>query len=269
MNLPKGIKFIVFAGVAGLVATFAIHRYVTAKTTVAVKPTHQVVVASGDLSPGIALDATTVKATSYPEELIPPTAVNSLAQVQGRVLITPVAKGEPILMSKLAPEGTAAGLGGLLDENKRALTVRVDDVSGVAGFIHPGDHVDILAELPMPGTTGEHFSKTILQNIVVLTAGQFWEQQNKDQKPVVVNTVTLELTPQQAEMMTLASNQGKIRLALRSKRDSAEVQTAGVATSHLIGAEAKSAPEKAQAAPAGKSHSVEMIKGMERSQANL
>jgi pilus assembly protein CpaB len=265
MNLPKGTKFIVFAGVAGLLATFAIHRYVTAKTTAAVKPTHQVVVALGDLSPGTALDASSAKAATWPQELVPPKAVTSVAQVQGRVLITPVCKGEPILLSKLAPEGTAAGLGGLLDESKRAITVRVDDVSGVAGFIHPGDHVDVLAELPVPGGNGEHFSKTILQNIVVLTAGQFWEQ-NKEQKPSIVNTVTLELTPEQGEVLTLASNQGKIRLALRSKLSTAQVQTEGVSTRRLIGGaqEVKAPPQLNSTG-----RQVEVIKGVERTQSSL
>lgn len=263
MNLPKGIPFIVLAAVAGLVATFAIHRYVAAKTTTMVKPTNQVVVASSDISPGSALRAGLIKEASWPQELIPPKAASSLREVEGRVLITPVAKGEPILQSKLAPEGTAAGLGGLLDENKRALTVRVDDVSGVAGFIHPGDRVDVLVELSLG--TNEHFSKIILQNIMVLTAGQFWDQ-NREQKPTIVNTVTLELTPQEAEVLNLASNQGKIRLALRSRRSMAAVPTTGVATSNLIGN--KEIQEASAKAPE-KGHSVEVIKGVVRSETNL
>jgi len=125
--------------------------------------------------------------------------------------------------------------------------------------------VDVLAELPVPGGNGDHFSKTILQNIVVLTAGQFWEQ-NKEQKPSVVNTVTLELTPEQGEVLTLASNQGKIRLALRGKLSTAQVQTEGVSTRSLIGGaqEAKAAPQQNS-----RGRQVEVIKGMERTQASL
>jgi pilus assembly protein CpaB len=261
MNLPKGIPFVVLAGLVGLVATFTIHRYVTAKTTGAIKPTNQIVVAACDISPGVALSGGLIKIAQWPQDLVPAKAAATLQEVQGRVLITPVGKGEAILFTKLAPEGTEAGLGGLLDESKRALTVRVDDVSGVAGFIHPGDHVDVLVEMQMPSSS-EHFSKTILQNIVILTAGQFWEQ-NKEQKPTVVNTVTLELTPDQAEILNLASNQGKIRLALRSRRNTAAVETRGVATSHLIGGETKD-----PRAP-GRANSVEVIKGLERTQASL
>ncbi len=263
MNLPKGISYVLLAGLAGLVATVTIHRYITAKTRAAVKPTNQVVVAANDISPGVALNGFLVKVATWPQELIPPKTATTLQEVEGRVIITPVAKGEPILFSKLAPEGTAAGLGGLLDDSKRALTVRVDDVSGVAGFINPGDHVDVLVEMQVPNSQ-EHFSKTILQNIVVLTAGQFWEQ-NKEQKPTIVNTVTLELTPDQAEVLNLASNQGKIRLALRSRRSTVAVQTAGVATSHLIGGN----PKESSARVSSKGPAVEVIKGLTRSQANL
>jgi pilus assembly protein CpaB len=143
--------------------------------------------------------------------------------------------------------------------------VRVDDVSGVAGFIHPGDHVDVLMEMAKPGSA-EHFSKTILQNIVVLSAGQTWEQ-GRDEKPAVVNTVTLVLNTAQAEIMNLASNQGKIRLALRNRNDVAELATRGVDTSNLLGfdSEKKEAPKGAT--PNRKN--VEVIKGLVSSQVNL
>ena len=124
-------------------------------------------------------------------------------------------------------------MAGLLTDGKRALSVRVDDVSGVAGFIHPGDHVDVLMEMAKPGSA-DHFSRIILQNIVVLSAGQTWEQSG-DEKPVVVNTVTLVLNTEQAEIMNLASTQGKIRLALRNRNDLAEMATPGVDTSNLLG----------------------------------
>jgi len=144
--------------------------------------------------------------------------------------------------------------------------VRVDDVSGVAGFVHPGDHVDVLVEMAR-GDSKEHFSKTILQNIVVLSAGQTWEQ-TRDQKPSVVNTVTLILTNEQAEILNLASNQGRIRLALRNRLDFLAVETKGVATSSLFGqdkvmAEPKQVPAQKELPP------VEVIKGLERSKINL
>ncbi len=264
MNLPKGVIYVVLAGMAGLVATFTIHRYISVKTKMPVTATNEVAVASGDVYPGTALSSNLVTITSWPTNLIPSKAASSLRQVEGRVVVMPIAKGEAILFTKLAPEGTAAGLGALLDENKRALSVRVDDVSGVAGFVHPGDHVDVLVDLPVPNGS-EHFSKTILQNVVVLSAGQFWEQSN-ERKPVLVNTVTLELTPEEAEILNLASNQGKIRLALRSRQNKTLVQTSGVATSHLI---TGSAIKEKESNPQQDGRSVEVIKGLERTRATL
>ena len=135
----------------------------------------------------------------------------------------------------LAPEGTAAGLSGILEDGKRALTVKVDEVAGVAGFLHPGDHVDVLMDMAMKGESkSEHFSKTILHDISILTTGQIWEQKGEN-KPMVVNTVTLELTPEQAEVLNLASNEGKIRLALRNRNNKTIAQTQGVTTSLLLG----------------------------------
>ena len=265
LNLPKGFSYVVAAAAIGLVATFAIHRYITAKTRVPQVATSQVAVANCDVAPGTALTAEMVKIATWPKELIPAQAMVSMNQVQGRVVMMGIGHGEPILSRKLAPEGTAAGLAGLLDMNKRALTVRVDDVSGVAGFIHPGDRVDVLADLKIPNGK-DHISKTILQNIVVLTAGQIWEQKGEN-KPVVVNTVTLELTPDQAEIMNLASNEGKIRLALRNFRNMATVETEGVDSSQLI--EGGKRTKVAEAPLRKEERTVEVIKGLERTKTTL
>jgi pilus assembly protein CpaB len=135
----------------------------------------------------------------------------------------------------------------------------------VAGFIHPGDHVDVLMEMAKPGST-DHFSKTILQNIVVLSAGPTWEQ-GRDEKPAVVNTVTLVLTTAQAEILNLASDQGKIRLALRNRTDLAEQTTRGVDTSNLLGSDSEKKEAPKGATPNQKN--VEMIKGLARSRVNL
>ena len=263
LNLPKGITYMGIAVVAGLLATFGIHRYVAHKTYVAPVSTGQVAVATTDLSPGLALGAGSYKIVSWPRELIPPQAASTVQQVDGRVAVMPISNGEPILFNKLAPVGTAAGLSSLLDETKRALTVRVDDVSGVAGFVHPRDKVDVLVDMKMQGIN-DCFSKTILQNITVMTIGQTWEQ--KDSKPVIVNTVTLEVTPEQAEVLNLASSEGKIRLALRGRRNENVVETSGVAASQLFTGVRNQKPE---GAPLKEDRSVEVIKGLERTKANL
>jgi pilus assembly protein CpaB len=266
MNLSKGTIFMAIAGLVGLVAMYIMHSYISAKTKVAVNSAGQVLVAAADISPGTAITQGLVKTVNWPQELIPPKAASSLNQLEGRVVNSPLSAGEPILLTKLAPEGASGGLAALLAEGNRALSVRVDDVSGVAGFVHPGDHVDVLVEMAMPDAK-DHFSKTILQNIPVLSAGQSWEQ-ILDQKPSVVNTVTLVLTSEQAEILNLASNQGKIRLALRNRNDVAPVATRGVDTSTLLGAVRKEATKIGEKSEV-KERNVEVIKGLERSQVNL
>jgi pilus assembly protein CpaB len=261
LNLPRGTIFIVAAVAAGLVATFAIHRYVTVKTRIPVAETRNVIVAAADISPGTALSGGLVKTVSWPLKVIPPKSAATMQEIEGRVAMAPIPQGNPVLFSMLAPEGTAAGLSGILPDGKRALTVKVDEVAGVAGFIHPGDHVDVLVDLPIKEAT-EHFSKTILHDILILTNGQIWQQKG-DSKPVVVNTVTLELTPEESEVLNLASNEGKIRLALRNRNNKIVAQTQGVTTSFLLSGLAQK-QDKVGIQPARPSRSVEVIKGLDR-----
>ena len=267
LNLPKGAIFLVASVVAGLIATFAIHRYISIKTRVPVASTRQVIIAAGDISPGTALSGQAVKAVTWPQAVVPPKCASSLGEIAGRVAQAPIPQGNPILFSMLAPEGTAAGLSGILPDGKRALTVKVDEVAGVGGFIHPGDHVDVLVDLPIKDTQ-EHFSKTILHDISVLTTGQIWEQKG-DNKPMVVNTVTLELTPEAAEVLNLASNNGKIRLALRNRNNKTIAETAGVTTSNLLNGAAAKPERKVASKPVREDKRVEVIKGLDRSDAKL
>ena len=267
LNLPRGTIFLAAAVVAGLVATFGIHRYVSMKTRVVEAPTRQVFIATADISPGTVLSGAAVKAVTWPKTVIPPNCASSMRELENRVVKVPIPQGNPVLFSMLAPVGTAAGLSGILEDGKRALTVKVDEVAGVAGFVHPGDHVDVLMDLPMKGQN-DHFSKTILHDITILTTGQIWEQKG-DSKPIVVNTVTLELTPEAAEVLNLASNNGKIRLALRNRNNKNVAQTPGVTTSILInGANAKQ-ESKVAAQPVREDKRVEVIKGLDRSEAKL
>ena len=152
--------------------------------------------------------------------------------------------------------------------DKLAVTVRTDDVTGVAGFLHPGERVDVLVDMKMPDSE-EHMSKIILQDIAVLSAGQKWEQ-TRDKKPQVVNTVTLELSPEEAEIINLASKQGKIHLALRHLENKNKVATAGISTSELLkGRNLPVAPTQFAAAPPdlprrpGPARTVQVIKGTE------
>ncbi len=267
LKLPKGMSYLILAGLVGLVATFTIHRYITAKTALPKRQMAQVVVADVDIAPGTALSARMLKGANGPQDIVPAKAYRTLRCLEGRVVQVPLSRGEPVLPAKLAPEGTSAGLGGLLDPNKLAVTVRTDDVSGVAGFINPGDRVDVLVDIPSPEAKGEHYSKIILQNLKVLSKGQIWDQ-TAEKKPQVMTTATLEVTPEEAEVLNLATNQGKIRLALRNQINQGMFYTKGVTTSNLAYARVPKQEEPVKDV-ASKGYQVEVIKGMGRSLASL
>lgn len=263
----KGIHYIIIAVLVGLLGAFSIHRVMSTQTRMPVDPNAKVVVADADITAGTPLSARLVKVVDWPQRLVPPQAVQDVSKVEGRVVKFPLSKGEPIILAKLAPEGTAAGLGGLLKQDMRAYTIKVDDVSGVAGFLQPGDRVDVLMTVGMP-KSGEKFSKVVLQDIMVLTAGKVW-QQTSGSDPKSVNTVTLEVTPQQSEVLNLASVQGKIHLSLRNRTNKAIAPTMGIDTTGLIsGDNSVKHHVPAPKAPPQK-RSIEMIKGMEKSGSEL
>ena len=269
MKIPPGLKYLILAVVVGLVAVFLTQRYIKSKLTVAPKPTQPVVVAELDIPAGTALEDRMLKVATWPGDIVPPQTISSPKQIQGRVVSISISKGEPILQSKLAPEGTAAGLSGLLDINNLAMTVKTNEVSGVAGFVNPGDRVDVLVELRKGGGQGgkEPFSKIVLQNLKVLSKGQVWDQTG-DKKPKVVPTVTMEVTPEQAEMLNLATSEGNIRLALRNQANKDFFATKGADTSQLLNR--PPAPEMVATIPSGEQQptgpKAQMIKGMRVSQ---
>ncbi len=271
MKLPPGYKYVAMAGVAGVMAVVLVHNYISKKMANPLKPTAQIVVAEADIAPGTALAGRLVRVATWPQEIIPAKALTSASQVENRVAQTSICKGEPITLPKLAPEGTAAGLGGLLDPNCLAVTVKTDEVSGVAGFISPGDRVDVLVAMDKSGSESEQFSKIILQNIKVLSKGQVWDQ-TADKKPQVVPTVTLEVTPEKAEMLNLARSYGKICLALRNQLNLTHFNTAGVKSSQLyyqVPPVAKVAMKVAQPEAPKSSRVIQVIKGVTVSEAKF
>ena len=154
--------------------------------------------------------------------------------------------GEPIVESRLAPKGAGAGLAATIPAGMRAVAVKVNDVVGVAGFVVPGMRVDVLISGNPPGapaSTGV-VSKTLLQNIEVLSAGQNF-QKDAEGKPVQVQVVNLLVTPEQAEILNLASNETKIQLVLRNPLDTQTAKTAGIAMGTLFGTAVKP-PEAAR-----------------------
>jgi pilus assembly protein CpaB len=191
------------------------------------------VVAAKDLAVGTVLTEADVRVIDWPGNAVPPGLISAPQEAIGRGVMTGMRLNEPFLESKLAPRGTGGGLPILIDEGRRALSIRVDDVVGVAGFVVPGTRVDILLTMQTEASR-EPQTKAILQNIQALAAGQS-VQVDVEGKPQQVPVVTLLVTPEQAETLTLASSQGRIQMALRNQLDTLQIRTTGARVSALFG----------------------------------
>ncbi|WP_256081207.1 Flp pilus assembly protein CpaB [Massilia sp. YIM B04103] len=203
----------------------------------------RIVVAGIDVNLGQRLAPDMLKLADWPAASLPQGALRDPLQLNGRVLKSSVLRGEPLTAAKLAPAGTLGGLSALIAEGKRAITVRVNDVVGVAGFALPGNFVDILvnmqAESGVRGTQEAAISKIVLERILVLAVAQ--EVSRDDTKPRVVNAVTLEVTPVQAEKLDLARSVGSLSLALRNQVDPRPGVTDGATKLSLLGGQAAGA----------------------------
>lgn len=214
----------------------------------------RIVVAGTDISLGQRLAPEMLKMTEWPADSMPKNAFVDPAKLAGRVLKSSVLMGEPLSESKLAPAGTLGGLSALITEGKRAITVRVNDVVGVAGFALPGNYVDIIVSTQKDPAAGEmsareqSISKIVLERILVLAVAQ---EVNRDEtKPRVVNAVTLEVTPAQAETLDLARSVGTLSLALRNQVDPDAAETTGATKLTLLPAAAPVPVAKAAPKPA-------------------
>ncbi len=187
----------------------------------------QVVVATRALPAGSVVERGSVALRGVPENLFPPGAFSKLEEVWERPVTSDIQAEEPVVASRVAAKGSGAGLGPLIPPGMRAVSVRVNDVVGVAGFVLPGMRVDVLVtgKPPARGDTDTE-TQTVLQNITVLSAGQSIQNDGRSQ-PVVVPVVTLLVTPAGAEALTLANNEGKIQLVLRNSTDVTVVATGG------------------------------------------
>ncbi len=198
-------------------------------------PTRAVVVATTDLQVGAELRADDLKAVEWPVASVPEGAFGRPADVVGRGLIDSVVRNEPILEPKLAPKEAGVGLPPAIPAGMRAMSVRVNEVIGVAGYVLPGTHVDVLATASPTDQRPDTTTKLVLANVQVLMAGTKMEQPGDKGKPQPVTVVTLLVTPEQAERLTLASTEGKIQLALRNPMDLSEPATPGVRPAVLLG----------------------------------
>ena len=274
MKHSRAIALIVLALVVALAATLVALRWIHAQ---AAPVSSKVAVAQADLPLGTRLAPDMITLIDWPSNALPPGAIGDASRLDARVTRHAIGRGEPLLESKLAPAGTVGGLSAALGNGKRAMTVRVNDVVGVAGFALPGNFVDVLVNTqgePLRNATmqGPAISKIVLERIRVLAIAQ--EATRDDTKPKVVNAVTLELTPEQTEKLDLARSVGTLSLVLRNQVEDQPVNTDGATKSTLLDIKAASsvpaasgskraAPKIVQAAPPGLR--VEVIKGLERS----
>jgi len=219
--------------IAGLMAVLLASRWLDAKSGSGMT---KVAVVSTDISLGQRLTPELVQLVDWPSSSVPPGAFQQIDGLDGRVLKTNMLRGEPVLQAKLAPVGTQGGLSAVIGEGKRAITVRVNDVIGVAGFALPGNYVDIIVntqrELSNTTARDNSISKIVLERILVLAVAQ--EVGRDDTKPRVVNAVTLEVTPQQAEKIDLARSVGTLSLVLRNQIDPMVADTEGVTKTSLL-----------------------------------
>lgn len=224
------IAFVVASACTFLVYRILGHMLVASKPI----PTTNVVAAATDIKLGTVLtaaDLTTTQIAGTP----PKGAILKREDAIGRGVIASIYQGEPIMDSRLAPAGSGGGLAATIPEGMRACAVRVDEVVGVAGFVTPGMRVDVLASGTPPGTAdqGGSQSKTILQNIQVLSAGTDI-QKDAEGKPQQVQVVNLLVTPEDAQTLTLASNQLKIQLVLRNPLDTKVTPVASTAMNRMF-----------------------------------
>jgi pilus assembly protein CpaB len=228
----------------------------TAPTQGTPMATQPVVVASADLQLGTALKQEDLKVVNFPQGAAPEGAFSQTADLIGRGLIVPMVKNEPVLNAKLASKEAGAGLPPVIPEGMRAVSVRVNEVVGVAGYVLPGNRVDVVATASPTDSRSDTTSKVVLSNVQVLTAGTRMEQSQDENKPMQVTVVTLLVNPEQAERLALASTEGKIQLALRNPLDTSAPETPGIRTAGLMGG-SKAAPAAPRSARSSKPRAAE------------
>jgi pilus assembly protein CpaB len=231
MRMSRGSIMLVVALVAGVAAVVFAARWMQAQAQ-----GNKIAVAALDIEIGARISPEQIKMVDWPVSSVPPGAFAESPTLEGRVAKTSLARGEPIIEGKLAAVGSKGGLSSVVAEGKRAMTVRVNDVVGVAGFALPGNYVDILVNTQdQGGKRGDQdrsISKIVLERILVLAVAQ--EAGRDATKPKVVNAVTLELAPVDAEKLDLARSVGTLSLVLRNQVDPKLGDTDGATKTSLL-----------------------------------
>jgi pilus assembly protein CpaB len=288
MRGTRAIIMLVLSLAAGLAAVVLAARWINEQNA---SGQSQIVVASRDVDLGQPLNASMVQLVPWPAGGIPAGSFRDIKDIDTRVLKVQMLRGEPVVEAKLAPIGTKGGLSAVIGQGKRAITVKVNEVVGVAGFALPGNYVDVLVSTQ--DEKEKPVSKIVLERILVLAVAQ--EASRDDTKPRVVNAVTLEVTPEQAERLDLSRSVGSLSLVLRNQVDQNASDTNGVHKSDLLGKSsfeppvapvAEVAPAKPQVKPRPKQQAkpavvvppvakvdntvrIEVIRGVQRSNSDL
>lgn len=247
------VLFLIIAAGAATLAAVILTRYVEARTAAARIPTQPVVVAAVELPEATTLRAEALTVVQWPSSTVPEGTSPDPAKLVGRVVRSKLLKGEPVLEARLAATDAGHGLAAILPAGMRAVAVRVDDVVGVAGFVYPGDTVDVIVTIKPQENVGNSTSKIILQNVPVLAVGKQLERNDRSlDKAVSATVATLMVDSDQSEKLALAASRGQILLTLRSGVDKELVDTRGATASTLLTGHASAVepPPQTAAAPA-------------------
>jgi pilus assembly protein CpaB len=245
MNRNRLLMGVSFALIVALLTSMFVYREFKQASAAPGAATQMIVVAAQPMELGTRLDPSKLKLVPWPAGQPMEGMFTSVAECTNRALVTSVAENEPILKAKLASADSGAGLSATIPEGMRAISVAVNDVIGVAGFVTPGTMVDILVTgQSVGGSNGSlDITRTILENIRVLAAGQKIEQ-DRDGKPQTVSVITVLVNPEDAAKLTMASTQGKIQLALRNTVDTKATNPPAVLQSNLFATASQEAPPK-------------------------
>lgn len=252
MRFDRRFVFVLAASLGwGLLVAAAFYRVAGGGGRAHAESQKQVVVAAKALPSGATIDRASVKLRNMPESAVPAGGFARVEDVVDRPVISPIQADEPVIEARIAAKGSGMGLAPLIPPGMRAISVRVNDVVGVSGFVLPGMRVDVLVT-GRPPNQQDTVTRTVLQNIAVLSAGQSIQTDGKSQS-MVVPVVTLLVDPQEAEALTLANNEGHIQLLLRNSTDDKRAVTGGKQLHDLYGSVAvkkEEAQEKRTAPPA-------------------
>ena len=263
---------LVLALTSGVVAALLALRYLRERTTplMASEPRRaNIILSTRNLPVGAFVTERDVKVVSWPGDAVPSGYIRSVKDAVGRGIITPVAENEPLLETKVSTKDAGGGLPIIIRDGMRAMSVRVDEVIGVAGFVLPGTRVDVMLTLDKNPNRPQATTKTLLQNVQILAAGQSVTR-DKEGKPQTVTVITLLVSPDDAELLALASKEGRLQLALRNTLDTLTVSTSGARADKLSTTAGSTAPSRPQrnrvAAPAPRANPtvVEGYRGGER-----